>query len=198
MLINIATSRTVGSVGRPRFLPDRSFPAYAYLPGKGPHPVRDPSGHSYRAQPIRGVASLDSEEFAWGQDLFNHGYYWEAHEAWEGLWHVSDRGSPLRALLKALILLSASGVKIREGKRAPAMRHAGRAGGLLRQLTTASHDQFACTLGMLPARLAELAEATADTMPALRKSARGEPEQVFEFFLGNPRSFSGERHQAAK
>jgi hypothetical protein len=185
-------------MGRRRFLSDRSFPAYAYLPGRGPHPVRDPGGHSYRAQPVRAVASLDSEEFAWGQDLFNHGYYWEAHEAWEGLWQVSDRGSPLRAFLKALILLSASGVKIREGKRAPAMRHAGRAGGLLRQLTMAPHDQFASTLGMSPALLADLSEATADTMPALRIRARGEPQHVFDFFLGNPHSCSGEKHQAAK
>nr|WP_244447982.1 DUF309 domain-containing protein [Neorhizobium vignae] len=55
-----------------------------------------------------------------GQDLFNHGYYWEAHEAWEGLWQAAKRGSQLRAFLKGLILLSAAGVKIREGKRTPA------------------------------------------------------------------------------
>lgn len=183
---------------RPRLLPDRTFPAYAYLPGRGPHPIRDPSGHSYHAQPVRAVASPECEEFAGGQDLFNHGYYWEAHEAWEGLWQVSDRGSPLRAFLKALILLSASGVKIREGKRVPAMRHAGPGGGLLRRLTTAPHEEFATTLGMSPALLADLAEATADAMPALRISVRGEPEHVFDFFLGNPHSSSGEKHQAAK
>jgi predicted metal-dependent hydrolase len=62
------------------------------------------------------VASLDAEDFLWGQDLFNHGYYWEAHEAWEGLWQTANRGTPLRAFLKALILLSAAGIKIREGK----------------------------------------------------------------------------------
>ncbi|TGQ49534.1 DUF309 domain-containing protein, partial [Mesorhizobium sp. M1C.F.Ca.ET.210.01.1.1] len=27
--------------------------------------------------------------FRWGIDLFNHGYYWEAHEAWEPLWHAA-------------------------------------------------------------------------------------------------------------
>jgi hypothetical protein len=95
-------------------------------------------------------------------------------------------------------MLSASGVKIREQKRVPAMRHAGRAGGLLRQLTMVSHDQFASTLDMSPALLADLAEATADTMPALRMSVRGEPEHVFDFLLGNPHFSSGEKHQAAK
>src|SRR5271165_4357968 len=86
-----------------RFLPahQKSFPPYAYLPGKKPHPVRDPTGHSYHVEPIpvAAEASLDSDAFLWGLDLFNHGYYWEAHEAWEGLWQVADRDGPLRMLL---------------------------------------------------------------------------------------------------
>jgi len=99
---------------RPRRLPQKSFPPYAYLPGKKPHPVRDPTGHSYHVEPIpvAAGASLDSDAFLWGLDLFNHGYYWEAHEAWEGLWQVADRDGPLRMLLKGLILLSAAGIKI--------------------------------------------------------------------------------------
>jgi len=171
-------------MGRPRLLPNRSFPRYAYLPGKGPHPVRDPGGHSYGVQPVLERASLDSEEFAWGQDLFNHGYYWEAHEAWEGLWQTANRGSPLRAFLKGLILLSATGVKIREGKRSPAMRHAGRAGALLRDLATAPHDNFWSALGMSPELLADLAETTAEAMPASRVTTQGQPERVFDFVLG--------------
>lgn len=119
---------------RCRLLPYRSFPAYAYLPGRLPHPVRDAAGHSYQVQIIHAAANLNSEEFTWGCKLLNHGYYWEAHEAWEGLWHVAETASPLRSLLKGLILLSAAGVKIREGKHAAAIRHAGRAAGLLRQL----------------------------------------------------------------
>ncbi len=170
---------------RPRLRPDRSFPRYAYLPGRGPHPVRDPGGHSYGVQPVLVSASLDSEEFAWGQDLFNHGYYWESHEAWEGLWQIANKGSPLRAFLKGLILLSATGVKIREGKRTPAMRHAGRAGALLRDLTTLQHNHFSCALGMPPGLLADLAEATAEAMPALRMAAQGQPEPVFDFVLGD-------------
>lgn len=172
-------------MGRPRLLPERSFPRYAYLPGRGPHPVRDPGGHSYGVHPVLVSASLDSEEFAWGQDLFNHGYYWEAHEAWEGLWQRADRGSLLRAFLKGLILLCATGVKIREGKRMPAMRHAGRAGAILRDLTTAPHDHFSYALGMSPGLLADLAEATAKATPALRMTAEGQPETVFDFVLGD-------------
>src|SRR6202795_2576509 len=136
----------------PRWLPQKSLPPYAYLPGKNPHPVRYPTGHSYHVEPIpvAAEASLSSDAFLWGLDLFNHGYYWEAHEAWEGLWQIANRGSPLRAFLKGLILLSATGLKIRKGKRTPAMRHAGRAGALFRDLTTPPHDHFSCALGISP------------------------------------------------
>jgi hypothetical protein len=60
---------------------------------KKPYPVRDPRGHSYNVEhiPVAVGASLDSDAFLWGLDLFNHGYCWEAHEAWEGLWQVADQ-----------------------------------------------------------------------------------------------------------
>ena len=131
------------------------------------------------------AANLDSEEFTWGCELFNHGYYWEAHEAWEGLWHVSERASPLRSLLKGLILLSAAGVKIREGKHAAAVRLAGRAGDLLRQLIKSSHQPFLSALAIQPSTLADIAQATASAPPILNVTALGEPEAVFEFLLGN-------------
>ena len=50
-------------------------------------------------------------------ELFNAGYYWEAHEVWEELWHVEGRRGPTAELLKALIKLAAAGVKVREGQR---------------------------------------------------------------------------------
>ena len=80
--------------------------------------MRDPTGHSYHVEPIpvAVAASLSSDAFLWGLDLFNHGYYWEAHQAWEGLWQVADRDGPLRMLFKGFILLSAAEIKIRERK----------------------------------------------------------------------------------
>jgi hypothetical protein len=151
----------IGLMLRPRWLPQKNFPPYAYLPGKKPHPVRDPTGHSYHVEhiPVAAGPSLDSDAFLWGLDLFNHGYYWEAHEAWEGLWQVVDRDGPLRTLLKGLILLSASGIKIREGKHAAAVRHTGRAAALLRRLMNVPDRAFERALGMSPATLAEYAEA---------------------------------------
>ncbi|MFD2055035.1 MULTISPECIES: DUF309 domain-containing protein [Mesorhizobium] len=176
----------IGSMLRPRCLPERRFPSYAYLPGKQPHPVRDPAGHSYHSEavPVPAKASLESDMFLWGLDLFNHGYYWEAHEAWEGLWQVADRGDPLRMLFKGLILLSAAGVKIREGKHAAAVRHAGRAAGLLHLLMDTTDQTFARALGMLPAALAEQARAAAGIPANLQATALGQPQPVFDFILG--------------
>jgi len=178
----------IGLMSRPRWQPERSFPAYAYLPGRQPHPVRDPAGHSYRhvdALPVAAETSLDSDIFLWGLDLFNHGYYWEAHEAWEGLWQVVDRDGPLHMFFKGLILLSAAGVKIREGKHAAAMRHAGRAALLLRRLMKGPHRLFEGALGMPLAKLADYAEAAARFPTPLQATAPGEPQPVFEFILGS-------------
>jgi len=176
----------IGSMLRPRWLPQKSLPPYAYLPGKKPHPVRDPTGHSYHVEPIpvAAEASLSSDAFLWGLDLFNHGYYWEAHESWEGLWRVADRDGPLRMLFKGLILLSAAGVKIRERKNAAAARHAKRAAALLRQLTKVPDRAFERALGMSPAALAECAEAATRIPTDLQATAPGQPQPVFNFILG--------------
>jgi predicted metal-dependent hydrolase len=122
--------------------------------------------------------------FLWGLDLFNHGYYWEAHEAWEGLWQVADRDGPLRMLFKGLILLSAAGVKIRERKNAAAARHATRAAAVLRQLMNVPDRAFERALGMSPATLAEYAGAVTRTPADLPATAPGQPQPVFNFILG--------------
>jgi predicted metal-dependent hydrolase len=149
--------------------------------------VRDPPGHSYHTEavPIAAEASLCSDVFFWGLDLFNHGYYWEAHEAWEGLWQVADRDGPLRMLFKGLILLSAAGVKIRERKHAAAARHAKRAAALLRQLMNVLDSAFESALGMSPATLAEYAEAATRIPADLPATAPGQPQPVFNFVLGS-------------
>ena len=100
----------------PRLVPCRSFPAYAYLPGRHPHPVRDTDGHSYGLQLDKGVIGAETELF-WGADLFDAGYYWKAHEAWEPFWHAADRESAERSILKGLILLAAAGLSSAKVKR---------------------------------------------------------------------------------
>ncbi len=104
----------------PRLVPDRAFPPYSFVPGRFPHPLSDPDGHSH-GQPHTVPAPLDindwhaNADYLFGIDLFNHGYYWEAHEVWEGLWHACGRSGILGDYLKGLIQMTAAGVKVRQG-----------------------------------------------------------------------------------
>lgn len=136
-----------------RFLPDEPFPAYAYTPGSGdPHPVRDTRGHSHGVDHPDPPAPdprrwRDSHDYLRGVDLFNAGYYWEAHEAWEGLWNACGRKGGTALLLQALIALAASALKRRAGSAAGARAHAERAARLLRGVTGPA-------MGLDPAELA--------------------------------------------
>ena len=95
----------------------RPFPAYRFQPFTGmPHPRNDPGGHSY-GEEEEYLAEFDPEDWAacepylYGVDLFNHGYWWEAHEAWEGLWLVAGRDSLSGQFLQGLIQLAGAQLK---------------------------------------------------------------------------------------
>jgi hypothetical protein len=109
------------------------LPPYSYVPGFTPHPVSDPRGHMHNLPHPVPPPALDpanwqaSEPYRYACDLFNQGYYWEAHESWESLWHAAGRRGPVAAWLKGLIKLAAAAVKLREGNAAGAQRHARRA-----------------------------------------------------------------------
>lgn len=102
-----------------RLAPERSFPPYAFLPGRDPHPTRHPDGHSYSEEPeaaqpyIPAEQWRTNEEYLYGADLYNHGYLWEAHEAWEGLWHPAKGDALLADFLQGLIQCAAASLKVR-------------------------------------------------------------------------------------
>ncbi|QEG35521.1 DUF309 domain-containing protein [Bythopirellula goksoeyrii] len=128
----------------PRFS-NRPFPPYSYVPGSGtPHPVSDPSGHMHgetesAESPLDPINWEASETFLYAVDLFNHGYFWEAHEAWEALWHAAGRKGTDADFLKGLIKLAAAGVKQCEGNPTGVGRHARRAIELLSSLSRSSY-----------------------------------------------------------
>ena len=104
----------------------RAFPPYRFVPGKAPHPTRSPDGHSYGrvAAPI----TIDEhgwracEQYLYAIDLFNHGYYWEAHEVMEGMWQGAGRETPIAVFSQALIQAAAALLKHAMGELAPASR----------------------------------------------------------------------------
>ena len=150
----------------PRYLPDRILPSYAYLPyrdpaDRHPHPERDPGGHARGGAPGPAVtgppdpaAWQATPAFLWGVDLFNAGYYWEAHEAWEDLWRAAG-DSPSAALLHGLIKLAAAGVKAGVGNPRGTARHAGAAAEVFAGLSDPR------LFGLDPRALARAADAWA-------------------------------------
>ena len=110
-----------GDRGVPRYS-RRPFPAYRYVPGLHPHPNRDPAGHSYQPQPVlnrhapwRAENWRTIDDWLYGVDLFNRFYFWEAHEAWEGLWAAAPRETPPSLMLQGLIQIAAALLKTHMG-----------------------------------------------------------------------------------
>ena len=52
-----------------------------------------------------------SSDYLYGCDLYNHAYWWEAHEAWEGLWQLTDKGGAQGRFLQGIIQVSACHLK---------------------------------------------------------------------------------------
>lgn len=145
-----------------RYAPANPLPPYSYVPGhEFPHPVNNPAGHLYTqasqahtpAITPSQLAGLPTElqsrrralaaplatnpQWLYALDLFNGGFYWEAHEAWESFWHALGRTTPEAQFIQGLIHLAAACVKIREGKPQGVNRHTQRARELLGDLGAA-------------------------------------------------------------
>ncbi len=109
------------------------LPPYSYVPGgPWPHPNRAKqaggarSGEPSRARPLPEDLAA-SPWFRRAVRLFDAGYYWEAHEAWEALWHAAGRRGATADVLRGLIKLAAAGIKVRERREAGVRTHARRA-----------------------------------------------------------------------
>jgi len=113
----LAVSETELNIGKIRYS-SKNFPPYRYVPGMHPHPTNSPEGHSYGEEDEeheKWDSDLwkDNEDYLFGIDLYNYHYYWEAHEAWEGLWIAAVRNSSEHRFLQGLIKCGAALLKIR-------------------------------------------------------------------------------------
>ena len=113
-----------------------------------------------------------------GIALFNAGYYWEAHEAWEGLWHAHGRKGATADVLKGLIKLAAAGVKVRERQPHGVVTHARRAAALL---AAARSEAGAHQLGLDLERWIAHAQQIADHPPKDPKPPGVPVSRVFPF-----------------
>ena len=104
----------------PRYT-SRPFPPDRYPPFHGsssmPHPRTDPDGHSYDEEEaylphFTAKDWNDCELFLYGVDLFNHGYWWRAHEAWEAVWLAAGHKQTVCGrFIQGLIQLSGAQLK---------------------------------------------------------------------------------------
>ncbi|CBW26204.1 hypothetical protein BMS_1334 [Halobacteriovorax marinus SJ] len=110
-----------------RYLPERSFPSYAFIPGENIHPNKE-GGHSFgEDEVISSPLSLENKDYLFAIDLINHGYYWEAHVYLEAIWNAHQREGDSADFCKALIKMCAAGVKFKLSSEQAALGHIERA-----------------------------------------------------------------------
>jgi uncharacterized protein len=95
---------------------DRPFPPYRFIPGLNPHPRRHPQGHAYGTPevPPPSVAPerwRENAVYLQGVDLYNFAYWWECHEALEGLWHLTGHQGTEGQFLQGIIQVAAANLK---------------------------------------------------------------------------------------
>jgi hypothetical protein len=150
--------------------------------------LSDPRGHSFGTASPR-PAPPDPEHwrscapYLYGLDLFNHGYYWEAHETWEGLWHACGRRGPAADFLKGLIKLAAVGVKVREGKPQGVQSHGRRAALLFQGLAQEPGGEARRYFGLGLGELIRFARQVAERPPGEPTSIGGSAVVVFDSVL---------------
>lgn len=100
-----------------RYYPDAGFPVFAHKPGQTIHPDKSLEHQLLEAlptpTPLTDSTYAQNPHYLFGIDLFNTGYYWEAHEAWETIWQIAKSNQDTKAFLwlKLLIKLTAACVK---------------------------------------------------------------------------------------
>ncbi len=164
----------------PRLAPRLSLPPYAYVPGRFPHPTRDPDGHRCtgdwdEVSPPDPVRWSECEPYLYGLDLFNRGYYWEAHEAWEGLWQACGRHGPVADFLHGLIHLAAAGVKAREGRIRGVRSQARRAADMFRATLHADKPAQGRYMGLSLDALTRFADGLAESGEATGAQDSSQP-----------------------
>ena len=92
------------------------FPNHKYIPGKSIHPTKGKNGFH-----IPNIAKdlsefntetwHNSQKYLYAIDLFNFGYWWEAHEVLEDLWIQTGKTTSLAKFIQGLIQISAALLK---------------------------------------------------------------------------------------
>ena len=151
-----------------RLVPDVPFPAYSYVPGRSPHPISDPKGHSFGITPpvpsaVNPERWAENKTYLYGLDLFNARYYWESHVELEALWLACGRQGVVADFLKGLIKLAAAGVKHLAGVPDGVQSHARRAADLWREVARLLEPGREVFMGLRLTTLIESADSVSQS-----------------------------------
>lgn len=105
-----------------RHAPHQALPKYRYIPGKGPKDEKRQDIPKFNLKKLNEENWKSNEAYLYGIDLFNHAFYYEAHEVWEELWHFTGRNTHEGKFLKAMIQCSAALLKSEMEELKPATR----------------------------------------------------------------------------
>jgi hypothetical protein len=170
----------------PRLLPPVELPAYTFIPGSTrPHPYRHPEGHSYKkrtpaAKPLCDETWADNRSFLLALDLFNIGYYWEAHEEFDKLLKITCPEELIGRFLKGLFKLAAAGLKVRENSIHGVRRHAASSGEVFADVAAEVDSDRFCGLKLT---MLQFAADRAAQLTYNELDTDGEPVRVFPFLL---------------
>lgn len=181
MLRPFDPSSSLRSLCAPRYSA-RAFPSYRFIPATGmPHPICHPDGHSFvaraerrpRREELDPLRPETSEPYLFAADLFNHGFFWEAQDIWEGCWRTREH-DPLERFFRALILSAASQLKVCTGQIDGAISFGNRASLLMRLAGIESGNPR--VLGVetedLAQRLESYVAETCEIEPPLHRASR--------------------------
>jgi predicted metal-dependent hydrolase len=92
------------------------LPPYRFVPGRSPHPRRDPRGHAFgrpeiRPEPLDPAAWAGSSLYRRGIDLYNFAYWWESHEVFEALWQGAGKRGELAGFAQGMVQIAAAHLK---------------------------------------------------------------------------------------
>ena len=102
----------------PRLDGEWMLPEYAHLPGVTAPPEGGPVAAivSEVGDATRPETWSENRAYLYGFVLYRGGFFWEAHEVWEAVWHGCRPNAPERCLVQALIQLANAALKVRMGK----------------------------------------------------------------------------------
>jgi len=104
-----------------------ALPAHRYLPGRSERHPDDAFDHVKALAPKETRETTAHGNVAWqyGLRLFNHGFYWEAHEVLEEVWMRAPPNSRERWLVQCVIHLANGALKKELGQQRAVLRLAG-------------------------------------------------------------------------